>query len=198
LKWRELTVSVPDYGSCVGPLLFLLYINDLPNCLSNCEPRIYADDTHLTYAGDNADNIQVHLNQDLENVHSRLIANKLTLNMTKTKCMLLGSRQRLSILTEYPTLAINELQVSLVTTAKSLRVTIDDVKLDWSGHIVKVTKKVASGIGAIKRIRCIVPQATLHLIYQALIQPHFDYCNIVWGNCGITVLLRNKLQKTTK
>ena len=104
--------------------------------------------------------------------------------------MLIGSRQRLSTLTESPTFAINDFQVSQVTTAKSLGVTIDD-RLDWSGHIEKVTKKVASGIGAIKRIRHLVAQATLHLIYQALIQPHFDYCNIVWGNCGIT--LRNKV-----
>ena len=70
--------------------------------------------------------------------------------------------------------------------------TIDD-RLDWSAHIDKVTKKVASGIVAIKRIRHLVPQATLHLIHQALIQPHFDYCNIVWGNCGKT--LRNEVQK---
>ena len=91
-----------------------------------------------------------------------------------------------------PRFAINDFQVSQVTTSKSLGVTIDD-RLDWSGHIEKVTKKVASGIAAIKRIKHLVPQATLHLIYQALIQPHFDYCNIVWGNCGIT--LRNKVQK---
>ena len=75
------------------------------------------------------------------------------------------------------------------------RVTIDN-KLDWSSHIDKVTKKVASGIGALKQIRQLVPQATLHLIYQALIQPHFDYCHIVWGNCGITLL--NKIQKLQK
>ena len=61
---------------------------------------MYADDTHLTYAGDNADNIQLHLNQDLENVHNWLRANKLTLNMTKTEFMLIGSRQRPSTLTE--------------------------------------------------------------------------------------------------
>ena len=95
--------------------------------------------------------------------------------------MLIGSRQRLSTRTESPTFAINDFEVSQVTTAKSLGVTIDD-RLDWSGHIEKVTKKVASGIGAIKRIRHLVPQATLQLIYQALIQPHFDYCNIVSPN----------------
>ena len=119
-------------------------------------------DTHLTYEGDNADNFQLHLNQDLENVHNRLRANKLTLNMTKTEFMLVGSRQRLSTLTESPTFAINDFQVSQVTTAKSLGVTIDD-RLDWSDHIEKVTKKVASSIGAIKRIRHLVPQVTLQL-----------------------------------
>ena len=68
-----------------------------------------------------------------------------------------------------------------------------DKKLDWSSHIDKLKKKVASGIGAIKRIRHLVPQATLHVIYQALIQPHFYYCNIVRVNCGIALL--NKVQK---
>ena len=101
---------------------------------------MYADDTHLTYAGDNADNIQLQLYQDLENVPNWLSANKLTLNMTKTEFMLIRSRQRLSTLTESRILAMNDLQVSQVTTAKSLGVTIDD-KLYWSGHIEKITKK---------------------------------------------------------
>ena len=66
--------------------------------------------------------------------------------------------------------------------------TIND-RLDWSGHTEKVTKNVSSGIGTIKRIRHLVPQATLLLIYQALIPPHFDKSNIVWGNC------RNEVEK---
>ena len=57
--------------------------------------------------------------------------------------------------------------------------------------VEKVTTKVASDIAAIKRKRHLVPQATLHLIYEALIQPRFDCRNIVWGNCGITS--RNKM-----
>jgi hypothetical protein len=56
-----------------------------------------------------------------------------------------------------------------------------------------MTKRIASGIDAIKRLRSFVSLETLHVIYQALIQPHFDYCNVVWGNCGKT--LSNKLQK---
>ena len=111
-----------------------------------------------------SDNLQLYLNLDLENVHNWLRENKLTLNTIKTEFMLIGSRQRLSTLTDSPTITINDNQVSQVTTAKSLGVTIDN-KLDWSSHIDKLTKMVASGIGAIKRIRHLVPQATLHLIY---------------------------------
>ena len=80
--------------------------------------------------------------------------------MTKTEFMLIGSRQRLSTLTESPTFAINNFEVSQVTTAKSLGVTIDD-RLDWSGHIEKVTKKVASGIGAIKTNKAPCPSGDL-------------------------------------
>ena len=139
---------------------------------------MYADDTHLTYASDNTENIQLRLNQDLQNIHNWLRANKLTLHMTKTEFMLTGSRQRLSNLTGFPKIEINDFQVSQVASAKSLGVTIDD-KLDWSCHIDKLTKKIASGIGVLERVRHLVPQAILHLIYRALIQPHFDYCNQV-------------------
>ena len=66
-------------GTILGTLLCLLYINNLPNCLSNCQSRMYADDTHLTYAGFSADDIQSCLNDDLVNVSNWLIANKLTL-----------------------------------------------------------------------------------------------------------------------
>ena len=81
-----------------------------------------------------------------------LRAKNLTLNMTKTEFVLIGSRQRLSTVTVSPTLAINDFRVTQVATAKSLAVTIDD-NLDCGSHMEKIVKKVFSGIGAIKRVR---------------------------------------------
>ena len=92
-----LTCGVPQ-GTILGPLLFLIYINDLPNCLTHCDPSMYADDTHITYADNDVTVIQRRLNEDLNNIYNWLTANKLTLNLTKTEFMLIGSRQRLSTL----------------------------------------------------------------------------------------------------
>ena len=200
MSWREqLTNCVcalrarAQLKTLSSPIAFQTYINDLPKYLLNCEPRMHADDTRLTYTGSSVDNIQFsYLNQDLENVQNWLRANKLTLNMTKTECMLIGARQRLSDLTDSPIIAIDNVQISQVATATWLGVTIDN-KFDWSNHIDKLTKKGVSGIGAIKRIRHFFPQAPLHLTYQALTQLHFSYCIVVRGNCGIT--LQNKVQK---
>ena len=85
--------GVPQ-GTIFGPLPFLIYINDLPNCLAHSKTRMYADDTKLSFAGHNVLDIEQNLNQDLENVNEWLIANKLTLNQSKTEFMLIGSRQR--------------------------------------------------------------------------------------------------------
>ena len=114
------------------------------------------------------------------------------LNTAKTEFMLIGSRQKLSTLSSQPELSIDNLPIEKVTSVKSLGIFIDE-NLRWQTHIDKLSKKIASGIGAIKRIRDFVPTPTLHCIYNALIQSQFDYCNIVWGNWGKTLF--DRLQK---
>ena len=86
-------------------------------------------------------------------------------------------RQRLCTLTVSPRLSSNGSPIEHVTTAKSLGVLIDD-KITWRIHIDKLTKKIASDIGAIKRVKHLVPHGTLYSIYQALVQLQFNYCNI--------------------
>ena len=92
---RTVKCGIPQ-GSNLGPLLFLLYINDLPNCLSLSSASMFADDTNISTHGDTGNEIQERLNADLENVHQWLLANKLTLNKQKKEYMIIGSRQRIS------------------------------------------------------------------------------------------------------
>ena len=87
---------------------------------------------------------------------------------------------------------INECEINRVDSVKSLRVYIDN-HLTWKKHIDKISKKIASGIGALKRIRQYITTHTAVQVYQALVQPHFDYCCSVWDGLGET--LSCKLQK---
>ena len=154
---------------------------------------MYADDTHLTYADNDICSLEASLNQDLLNINRWLIANKLTLNMTKSEFMLIASRQKLNSLSVLPGLEINGTQLNRVNFTKSLGVLIDE-NLTWSNHINAISKRISSGIiRSIKRISHFVPPATLHIIYHGLVQSHFDYCRVVWGNCAKT--LSDKLQR---
>ena len=88
----SVTCGVPQ-GSSLGPLLFLIYINDLPNCLNIAQPRMFADDTSISYASNSLDEIQYDINSELENLNKWLVTNKLSLNIAKTEFMIIGSRQ---------------------------------------------------------------------------------------------------------
>ena len=179
--------GVPQ-GTILGPFLFLLYINDLPNCLQHSQPRMYADDTSITFAGSDVDEINSCINLDLERIRVWLAANKLT----KTEFLLIGSKQRLSNFTVNPTANINQFPIKRVSTVKSLGVHIDE-NLTWECHINELSKKIASGISAIKRIRYSISYKTLLSIYNSSVQPHLDYCSSVRRSCSKT--LSQKLQK---
>ena len=134
------------------------------------------------------------MNHDLSNVNTWLggTANKLTLNSFKTEFMFIGSRQRLGTYDTSPKLIIDGDIIKQVSSVKSLGVHIDE-NLSWNMHIEKIAKKIASGIGAIKRCRPLVNRTTLESVFNALVQPYFNYCSEVWGHCNKS--LSNRLQK---
>ena len=151
----------------------------MPNCLAHSKTRMYADDTNLSFAGNNILDIEQNLNQDLENVNEWLIANKLTLNQSKTEFMLIGSRQRIRMFETSPSLEIGGMPINPVSHTKSIGVYLDE-NLIWNEHINQISRKI-------------VPDTTLQFIFNTLVQPYFDYCCVVWDNCSKT--LTDKLQK---
>ena len=106
-KQRKITCGIPQ-GSILGPLLFTLYINELPNCLKHTTRRMFADDTSLTAARKTLSEVEKRANEDLRNVHNWLSANKLNLNIAKTEYVLIGSRHRINSLDIQPSINIDK------------------------------------------------------------------------------------------
>ena len=145
---RFVRCGIPQ-GTILGPLLFLIYINDFPNCL-----KMFADDIYLTYASNNIYDINNKLNEDLANVTEWLSANiMLTLNQSKSEFMLIDLRQRIKTLQSAPSLAINGVSVRQVAHTKSLGTYIDE-NLSWNVHVEKLCKNVSSGISSLLFPQC--------------------------------------------
>jgi hypothetical protein len=146
---RGITCGIPQ-GSILGPLLFIIYINDWPNCLKHTTPRIFADDTSLTAVGKTLNEAEEIANKDLKNVKVWLSSNKLSLNIAKTEYILIGSRPKINSMDVQPTVKIDTCQIKRVKCAKVLAVEIDE-NLNWEKHIEYIASKVCSGIGALKK-----------------------------------------------
>ena len=121
-------------------VLVNLMFDDLPNCQEFSVPQMYTDHTHLTFAGREPDLIERDLNHDLSNISDWLVANKLTLNKSKTEFVVIGTPQRLRTLDRSPALAIDNSPISQVACTKSLGMHVDE-HLSWNTHITKISKK---------------------------------------------------------
>ena len=134
---RQLKCGVPQ-GSNLGPILFLLYINDLSNCLETTEANLFADDTNLSSSGFSPYEIEIKLNNDIQNVHRWLTANMLSLNMKKTEFMIIGSRHRLTTIENSPVLTLRGSNIKRVFQKKTLGMILDE-QLRWDKHNDKLS-----------------------------------------------------------
>lgn len=174
--YKDITIGVPQ-GSILGPLLFLLYINDFPSISKHSLCIQYADDTALFFEGDSAHELQTKLDSDLPNVCKWLKTNKLSLNTNKTFCQLYTmSHDQIAV-----NVMLDNKNITFVNKIKYLGLWIDD-KLSWNEHINHVCTVVSSSIGVLYRTKFFLKQSTLLLLYNSLVLPHFSYCSIIWAH----------------
>lgn len=190
----ELSCGVPQ-GSILGPLLFLLYVNDIVNSSNIMKFWLFADDTNLFYYSKHINELIHTVNTELNRLFLWFCANKLSLNIKKTTFMVFGNKSvNMPINLD---VKINNIVISRTTSTKFLGIIFDD-KLKFSDHVNYVSLQLAKSIGIINKVKYILPKSILLSLYYTLVYPHLLYGNIVWGNTCSAILhklvvLQNKI-----
>ena len=168
--------GVPQ-GSILGPLLFIIYINDIPNIAEFAKFILYADDANIILTGDTIEEINNQLENLVFNLKQWVSCNGLALNLKKTKYIIFSRTRN----TELPQpLVISGTPIERVYESKFLGVIIDE-SLNWTRHIRTVEAKMARYIGIMYKIKKYLPIEARLQIYHSLVQSHVNYCSLVWG-----------------
>ena len=177
-EFKNITCGVPQ-GSILGPLLFLIYINDMHNAVKHSIVHHFADDTNLLCSDKNPNILRKKMNEDLKFIFEWLCANRLSLNVTKTEFIIFKPpRKRLD---ERITLKLNGTTLFESKKIKYLGIIMDD-RLTWKHHIFELRKKINKSVGMIFKMKKMCPQRVQMSLYYSLIYSHLSYGVCVWGN----------------
>ena len=178
---KTLNIGIPQ-GSQIAPVLFLLYINDLPNFSTEASTILFADDTTICFSNSNLSELTSICNIELEKFHSWTKSNKLTLNVAKTNCMLVSNRANDTIC---PPILLGNSPLQFKSHVKFLGIIIDN-KLNFREHIKTIKNKLSKNIGILSKIKYYVPPDTLRNLYFSFLYPYLNYCVVVWGGTFAT------------
>jgi hypothetical protein len=165
-------LGVPQ-GTVIGPLLFILYINDIIKSVKFAKISLFADDTLLTISGDNVAEMTTQLNQDMEKLSKWMNYNKLKLNVEKSKFMVITNRR---IDKNDIFVKIGDQQLERVEKMKYLGVILDE-KLTLNEHLDYICKKMGKKYGFMCRANKKLTTESKILLYKSIIAPHIEYCS---------------------
>ena len=187
-----ISCGVPQ-GSILGPLLFLVYINDIKSTIDISRAILFADDTNLILTDKCVDSLISKASREIDAIFNWFNANKLSLNTEKTKYILFRSPQ-----TRLPTtdnVTIDGKPIEQVKSIKFLGVHIDEF-LKWEEHIKLKNNQIAKNLSVINRVKHDLQTRTMKTLYDSLILPHLTYGVVAWGNtCKKAIKRMHLLQK---
>ena len=187
----SVTCGVPQ-GSVLGPLLFLIYVNDIGNVLPTKTVKLFADDTNIFIFHQDISMINTMANEYMSLLSQWFVANKLSLNTDKTCFITLANQKVVN-----PDIRINNLRIANVDYCKYLGLYIDQ-DLKWTIHIDQLCGKLQKLIGIFYKLRNKLPLTCLKTIYFAFVHPHLLFGVEMYANTGIThlsklITLNNKI-----
>ena len=179
---QTIVCGIPQ-GSILGPLLFILYINDISNASTLTESLIFADDTSIFYSHSDPNYLESVMNEELQMFDVWMKCNKLSVNIKKTNYVIFKSSKK-KIPHNFIFCYGNEI-LKQENTTKFLGVYIDQ-HLTWKDHISHICKKISKSVGIIYRSRFYLSTKTKLSLYYTLIYPYITYCNIAWSSTYVT------------